>query len=72
MHKNTPTIGQKDLFLLMGGQKYPVSLILRSVTKKGYDGEALYHVIAKHTHYGPFSVDCSLNEIESVVPTSSK
>jgi len=62
--KKDPSNKQKNLHLLMSGQKYPIKMILLSVTKKGYNGENLYHVIARHRQYGLFNVDCSIEEIE--------
>ena len=62
--KDITLIRERDLLCLMSGQKYPVTMILKSRTIKCYDGEDLYHVTAKHAKHGLFKIDCRRDEIE--------
>gem|GEM_PF-5711622 len=62
--KDITLVKEENLFCLMSGQKYPVSIILKSRTIKCYDGEDLYHVTAKHAKYGLFKIDCKRDEIK--------
>ncbi|MEA3418148.1 MAG: hypothetical protein U9Q90_02025 [Campylobacterota bacterium] len=61
--KNITMIGKRDFFL-MSGERYPITMMLKSRTITGYNGETLFHVTAKHKKHGSFKVDCKLNEIE--------